>query len=85
MRETGEVLDDWEAAKYIACLHQRIADLEGEFSRRAISADDYRRADQNCVCPDCNKLYIDHPYGGPIVYDRSMILHRLCSGDLVKL
>lgn len=85
MRPTGESMDEWEASKYIACLERRIADLEGELQRRGLDVDDFRRADQNAVCQDCGKTFGEHPYGGPITYDRSMILRRLCNGELVKL
>ena len=82
---TGEELSELEAAKYIATLLCRVADLEGEINRRRIEVDDFRRADQNCICSECGKTYRDHPYGGAIGYDRSLFCHRLCNGDLVKL
>lgn len=85
-RSTGETLDDWEAAKLIACLLQRVNDLEGEMLRRGFDEQtSYYRADQHCVCVSCGKYYRDHPYGGPLTYERSLILHRLCNGELVKL
>lgn len=85
-KRTGEILTDWEAALYIACLERRVQDLVGELDRRGLGqeVDGFRRADKNCLC-SCGKTYGEHPYGGPILYDRSMILHRLCDGSLVKL
>lgn len=82
---TGEKLSVVEASQYIACLEQRVADLEGELARHQIEVDDFYRADQHCVCKICSKTYGEHPYGGQILSDRSMILHRLCNGELVKL
>lgn len=82
---TQERLSSLEASRYIACLERRVADLRGELERREIDVDDFRRADQNCICPQCQKTYDEHPYGGPILHDRSMILRRLCDGSLVKL
>lgn len=82
---TGEELSELEAAKYISTLERRVADLEGELKRRGIDVDDFRRADQNCICSDCKKPYRDHPYGGAIGYERNQFCRRLCNGDLVKL
>ncbi len=82
---TGEELSELDASKYIAALRCRVADLEGELKRRKIDVDDFRRADQNCICSECGKAYRDHPYGGAIGYERSLFCHRLCNGDLVKL
>lgn len=82
---TGEVISDSEAAEFIACQQRRIADLEEQLQRNNLSVDGWRRADQNCICEPCGKTYLDHPYGGPILHDRTMILHRLCDGSLVKL
>ena len=82
---TGKDLSELDAAKYISTLERRVSDLEGELKRRNIDVDDFRRADQNCICSECGKVYRDHPYGGAIGYENSLFCHRLCNGDLVKL
>jgi hypothetical protein len=80
-RPAGQI----EPRNYTEVLQQRIRDLEGEVQRRGLNFDDFRRADTNCLCATCGKRYGQHPYGGPLTYDHTLILHRLCNGDLVKL
>lgn len=46
---------------------------------------EYQRSSGGMICPTCQKAYRCHPLGGPLGYDGSRFLRRLCSGELVKL
>ena len=47
---------------------------------------EFYRADGNCICKICNKLYIDHPMSKEYLsWVCEPYLHILCNGDLVKL
>ena len=46
---------------------------------------EFHRASGLMECPICNKLYYDHPKGGPCDYTGKPFLHRTCDGKLWKL
>jgi hypothetical protein len=68
-------------------------DHRREALKLATDGESYRRADGNVICggppEECPGLYRDHPVeefpGSTSDPDNPLVLHRLCSGELVKL
>lgn len=45
----------------------------------------WERSSGLMICAVCRKQYFDHPRGGPVGFDGTRFLRRLCGGGLVKL
>jgi len=54
--------------------------------RESLREPGFFRASADCVCPDCGKLYREHPHDKEnLSYDDRPWLRILCNGERVKL